>query len=438
MLLDFTFANYRSVKEKVTLSMERIKKLKEDDIDGHNVIPDKDGQVLKSAVIFGANASGKSNVVHAIRVMRDFVIHSAREGQVGDAIPVDAFAFSGDTTGPTMFEIRFLVANDEFRYGFEATGENVTAEWLYVNEEEMFVREADRFDLSENFGEGKDLAGRTRSNASFVSVCASFNGEYSKRIVTFFGGIEILSGLDFDIAFRTTLRLLRHEKFKRRIVDLLKFADTGISDVIQQQLTDESSEQKKRFRRANADNYRNTFFTVHSVHDNDYLLPLKEESAGTRRFFDFIGPILDAVDNDKTLIIDEFDARLHPLLSRELIRYFHKESKQAQLIITTHDSTLIKAPPQRLLGQRLFRRDQIWFTEKGHDQRTKLYSLSEFKRENGQGIRQDESYEKNYLDGRYGAVPILNEFRDLPNGSQEEKKRKHEFLPQTPKIKAKS
>jgi AAA15 family ATPase/GTPase len=425
MLLDFTFSNYKSVHEKITLSMERDTRLREDDIDATNVIKNEGGgDVLKSAVIYGPNAAGKTNIVKAMQFMKDFVINSVREGQAGDEIPVYPFAFVQKRQPASMFEIRFSQEGREYRYGFELTTEKVMGEWLYVDEKECFVRDENEFHLT-NFSEGKDLQDKTRPNALFISVCAGFNGKISQQLIRYFNQLEILLTLKFHV--ETTFE----NTYIDRLIALVKVADTGVSrikkDAIPEIIVEDNVSRlekhlssiqfpcipdlKDQVQKALEAKYAKVF-TEHIVDGEKYELPFDVTSAGTQRLIDLADLFFQAIDGNKTLFIDEFDARLHPLLARELIRYFHRESKQAQLILTTHDVTLLKGDVKRL-GKRLFRRDQVWFTEKNHDQATRLYSLSEFKKEDGTPVRQDESYEKKYLEGRYGGVPVLEDFAEL-------------------------
>jgi len=433
MLLDFTFANYKSVHEKITLSMERDTRLREDDIDATNVIKNENGtDVLKSAIIYGPNAGGKTNIVKAMKFMKDFVVNSSREGQASDKIPVFPFAFVRKHNPASMFEIRFLCEGQEYRYGFELTTEKVVGEWLYIDEEEYFHRDENEFYLT-NFSEGEDLQTKTRPNALFISVCASFNGKVSQQVIRFFVQLKILLASEFDK--ETTIK----EEYLDKLIGLVKVADVGISNIKKRVFSEKTIEELtssfekslppviiQAFGTTNLKDHIQSFldvtntqiFTEHIVEGEKYELHFSVTSAGTQRMMDLAVLFFQAIDENKILVIDEFDARLHPLLSRELIRYFHMESKQAQLIMTTHDVTLLKGDVQRL-GKRLFRRDQIWFTEKNHDQATWLYSLSEFKKEDGASVRQDESYEKKYLEGRYGGVPILDEFAELTRGLTE-------------------
>jgi len=284
-----------------------------------------------------------------------------------------------------------------------------------------------------NFPEGEDLQKRTRSNALFISVCDSFDGKYSQQVTRFFNQLEVLLTLEFGE--ETTFK----KEYLDRIITLAKVADVGISKIKRGGISEKQVEDlansiekfwppgtlqalgvttPKEFAQNFYENMSHPIFTEHVVGNVTYELPFNVTSAGTQRLIDLAGLFFQTIDKNKILVIDEFDARLHPLLSRTLIRYFHRESKQAQLIMTTHDVTLMKGDAQRL-GKRLFRRDQIWFTEKNHDQATQLYSLSEFKKEDGASVRQDESYEKKYLEGRYGGVPVLDEFAELTRGLTE-------------------
>ena len=420
MLLDFKVGNFRSIREPVTLSMERIPRLREKDLDKTNVITvtESKRKLLKSAVMYGANASGKSNVIKALYFMDRFVYKSAKDTQVGEKIQVSPFAFCEESqSAPSMFEIRFLVKGDEYRYSFEVTEKAIASEWLFRNDEKLFTREGEKISCSKLFPEGKDCKKKTRGNSLFLSVCAQWNGEISTLIMEeFFGKLGIVSGVTDEHLFSFSVDKLDDLKSREKIVALMKAAGAGITGVevakipfkkMFSELPAELREELgklKNIKKLSGESIPALSF----YHGSGNRLEYKYESEGTKKFFNLAGPIIEALEKSHVLVIDEFDARLHPMLAREIVRMFNsKSNKESQLVIATHDTNL--------LSPELFRRDQIWFTEKNDEQETDLYSLAEYKIE-GKPIRQDATYEKDYLKGRYGAIPFLGEF------SYEEKK----------------
>lgn len=377
MLVDFTVQNFLSIHQPITLSMERINPLIDEKLDD-NIVESgyKDIDLLKSIVIYGANASGKSNIIMSLGQMKRLVIDSASKLQRGDKLPYAPFAFAdGVQSGPTVMEIKFILDSKLYRYGFEYNQKIFQTEWLFQNKKKLFTRENDKIECSDEFKEGQGLVERTRRNALFLSVCAQLNGKISGRILDgFFSNIEGLdSGSKGYPVF--TVNLLDNNEFHDEILMALKAADLGISGV-------DISESG-----------------IKMLH-GDKPLPIRYESDGTKKLFGLIGPILDTIDKGYLLLIDELNDHLHPILARNLIKMFHsKTNSKAQLIFSTHDTNM--------LSSSRFRRDQIWFTEKNQKLETDLYSLADF----DDGNLDDQfSFEKDYMRGRYGAIPYLGDF----------------------------
>ena len=451
MLIQFSVANYRSFRDEVTFSMLASSlKAKHPELNKKNLFAAHGGvNLLTSAAIYGANASGKSNLIAAMSFMRHFVIHSANVKEEGDAegIEVEPFRLSTETdTEPSFFEVVFIAKEQRYRYGFEVTAERVEAEWLYVapkaRESKLFEREGDKITLGEKFkSEGRDLAERTRPIALFLSVCAQFKGKIAEEVLDWFRSLGITTGLmDRDNSMRTfTERMFRDKDSAKAIDTLLTQLDLGI-EAIQvekmiiptpnlQPLPDDAPEELRRLhneaRKFEAalesvqealgeiadfsSGEREVVRTVHrKVGDGDQsnmeeLFDLDEhESEGTKKLFSLSGPLVDTLKRGDVLIIDELDARLHPLLTKEIVSLFNdpvRNSKHAQLVFATQDTNL--------LDNHVLRRDQIWFVEKDRQGASYLYSLAEFK------VRNDATYEKDYILGRYGAIPFLGGMRHL-------------------------
>lgn len=413
MLIQFQVANYRSFKEPEIFSMVAAKiSSKDKSIDVNNVINLSDNpDLLTSAAIYGANASGKSNLITAMRFMKTFVLNSLQDFQADEVIGVEPFRLSEETIDlPSSFEIVFILDDRRYRYGFEVDTEKVVSEWLYhvpsSRETRLFERNGENISISSAFREGKtELFALTRHNALFLSVVAQFNGELSRKILRWFRGLGISSGLN-DRSYRLyTIQNLEKDRYRDEIIDFVRRLDLGISDIeIEHEITD-YQQSLPGFGVEPRPITRSVVKTAHRKFDiegkpstiENFNLDL-HESEGTRKLFAFAGPIIDTLQSGKILIVDELDARLHPLITCAIIDLFNSvrnNPHRAQLVFTTHDTNL--------LSNKLFRRDQIWFAEKDKKGATHLYSLVEFK------VRNDASFEKDYVSGRYGAIPFIGD-----------------------------
>lgn len=427
MLIEFTVGNYRSFKDPATLSMVASKMVSQDQQLDENTIVEPAGapRLLTSAVIYGANASGKSNLIAALDFVQFMVLESARRAQATGGIAVEPFRLSTVTAPqPSQFEIVFRTSTGtQYRYGFRADRDTIQGEWLFhvptIREALLFQREADQFRLGAGFKEGRGLAEKTRPNALFLSVAAEFNGRTARDITNWFLDTSIVSGLDDQAARLQTLSLWSDPDGFRQIASFLKGLDLNIDDVrleTEQGALLRVQESMPGYfvagdRVVTPGAYR--IKTVHTTYDatgqpaGSAIFDLDwQESEGTRKLFALSGPLLTALASGTPFVADEFDARLHPILTRKLVEMFNSRStnpRGAQLIFTTQDANL--------LDNRLFRRDQIWFTEKNRQGATQLYSLAEFR-----GIRNDASFRKDYIRGRFGAIPFLGDL-DLVRGN---------------------
>jgi uncharacterized protein len=432
MLIEFSVGNYRSFKERVTLSMVAAKiKSQPERLDADNVFRvDDDLTLLKSAAIYGANASGKSNLIAALGFMRQFVLNSSRDSQVGERIGVEPFLLNTETVGqPSHFEIVFLLDGIIHRYGFEVTAERVVAEWLYHTpgrkEANLFER-SDKIERKRTFKEGRDLEKRTRSNALYVSVVAQFNGELASAIVSWFARLGTLLGLTDVHQMMQAMHFFEDATYQPAIIEFIRRFDVGIDDIAMQRspakppaLPSDAPEELRRVFDILSGIEGAEHIAVQTLHPcfdasallvETIALDLEQhESDGTRKLFAFAYPILRTLREGLVLVIDELDARLHPLITRQLIKLFNSQETNphnAQLIFTTHDTNL--------LSGMLFRRDQIWFVEKSRRGESTLYSLVEYRQAAGKKIRNDASFEKDYIAGRYGAIPYIGSFDALP------------------------
>jgi hypothetical protein len=431
MLLEFTVGNFMSFKDAKTLNMvaSAIKEHQNTNvfkIEIPQALRSKDINLLKSSVIYGANGSGKSNLIKAILFMKNFVLNSSRTIQASDKIPVERFALSSEKDNdPSFFEIIFIFQGVRYRYGFEIDKISVVNEWLYYapkgKEAKLFIREGNDLELGPNFKEGKGLHEKTRNNALFLSVTAQFNGEISINILNWFKQkLRIISGLDDKKYANFTLKQIRDEKGRNEILKFLAIADLGISDIelksydvdrvpekIKEKLYESLKTQKPE---ANSPEIKEVFrlFSIHDRYDKENIkletIPFDfgAESEGTRKLFSLAGLVTHALKEGSILIVDELDSRLHPMMTKFLIELFNSNETNranAQLIFVTHDTNL--------LTNSIFRRDQIWFTEKDRYGATDLYSLVEYK------VRSDASFNKDYILGKYGAIPFIGDPKSL-------------------------
>ena len=420
MLLEFTVGNYKSFNSPVTFSM-LASTLKE-----HQVTPvfeESKYKLLKSAIIFGANASGKSNLFKAIGFMKNFVLNSAKQTRIMEKIAVDHFKLGADTEeNPSVFEMIFLIDGIQYRYGFQANRERVIAEWLFfvpsTKEAKLFIREGKNIDLGIRYKEGQGLADKTRENALFLSVVAQFNGEISLHIIKWFKNINIISGLD-DTEYRhDTIKKLNNTEFKKWALKYLEMADINIVDIEILPTTVKHTKLVKELQQIVAEPKAPFGHTSIKLHYQKYdknnkkisleVFDLDEnESKGMQKILFLAGPFWDVLKNGKILIIDEFDARLHHRLTHSLAKLFNSpiaNTRKAQFILGTYDTTLLRND--------LFRRDQVWFIEKDRYGVSELYSLAEYKISD-KVVRKDASFDKSYLLGKYGAVPIPGDFEEL-------------------------
>jgi uncharacterized protein len=420
MLIQFSVGNYKSFKRAVTLSMvaSAIKsKPNLKSVDENNLIPVNGKlRLLKSAVIYGANASGKSNLITAISFMRRLVLGSAKNTQSSEKIAVDRFRLGVETdNAPSFFEIIFLMEGKKFRYGFEVSTDRVSSEWFYFvptsTEAKLFERDSNGISIGKYFKEGRGIEKRTRDNALFLSVAAQLNGEISGQALDWFRCMKINLGINFDFDRFEAAETFEQMKERGSLIEFIGNLDLDIEDIVAERIplkipvAEEMPEHFATFLKAFDGEKVVQISTVHRRYDKDgnvvsrvFFDMVKNESHGTIRLFALAPVLLDALREGDVVCIDELGARLHPILTRHIIGLFNNKitnPKNAQLVFTTHETDL--------LTNRIFRRDQIWFTEKDRMQATDLYSLAEFK------VRNDRSFEKDYIHGRYGAIPFIKD-----------------------------
>ncbi|WP_043631184.1 AAA family ATPase [Nonomuraea candida] len=397
MLVGFRAANVLSFREEFELSLlapdggDRAAR----SVAGLNVSP--------VAAIFGANASGKTNVLSAMRWMRHAVLDSVADWARAEGVPRRPFALEKEASGDaSLFEVDVVLGGDRHVYGFEVSDERVETEWLHVyprgsrRRQVWFERDADR--LGSGAGEyrfpsdwlkgaKRPVIDYTRPNALFLTAAGSLHLRQLAPLHDWFKHNLWLVGPGDDLRKRdaaTRWRLLRPE-FRQRVEGLLGVADLGVVGVEVDDRGDETPEVS----------------LVHRGKDGPVPFDMgQQESFGTLAWFAFLGPLLEALDEGAALLVDELDSSLHPLLVAEVVRLFEDPVANphgAQLVFTGHDVTLLS----RAHVERPLDREQVWITEKRRTGESELYPLTSV------GVRADESLERGYLRGRYGGVPHI-------------------------------
>lgn len=424
MIEEFSFGNFWSFKDIQTLNMTAAKiKSKNSELDQINVFPiNKDLNLLKSKAIYGANASGKSNVIKALVTFIRIVKDSAKEERAISLI--DPFQLSTDTENePTYFQLIFRIGKTRYRYGFESDDKSIKSEWLFSTpskrEQPLFIREGKSIiEINQtHFEEGVTYQKLFENSEEpiftdtslFISHLSSTGiGKISKQVVKTISSISIISGLGHRGMYGVAGDSLSDTVKKKFILNFLKKADIGIDDLNTIEITNENlpenieDEVKEDLKKGKIIISSRTKYNAgfKSEGKSDFSFGM-QESEGTKKMFELSPFIYRSIKEGTPLFIDEFDSRFHPLLTKKIVDLYNSiENKKAQLIFTTHDTNLLSSD--------LLRRDQIDFVEKDKFGASHLYTLVEIK-----GVRNDASFEKDYIQGKYGAIPFLGDFTNL-------------------------
>lgn len=422
MLIQFSVTNYQSfmTTQSLTLTANTATELQEENtfISHVSNLP----RLLRSTVVYGPNAAGKSNLIHAIAFMRKFVLSSAKESQEGEKINVTPFLLNRKSAqSPSEFEILFIHDGIRYQYGFAVNSERVTGEWLFAypknRAQKWFERNYDYETQKDIWYFGPKFAAThkvwqdaTRSNALFLSTAIQLNNEQLKPIFNWFDHkLRVITRVE-NISPEFSIGEYEKEEKKKKILKFINAADPSITNIVlkEKDFSMESlpADMPQSIKEEIAKDLRGEklteLFFKHLSSDTgeDVTFDPDKESAGTRKLFALAGPWLDVLENGFVLFVDELDASLHPLLVRFLLNLIHNPETNrhnAQLVFTTHDTTI--------LDQKFMRRDQAWFVEKNNENSTCLYPLSDYK------PRKGESLQKGYLYGRYGALPCPGELR---------------------------
>ncbi len=425
MLIEFKVGNFLSFKDIATLSM--VASADKEQLDTNTIKINDKLRLIRSAAVYGANASGKTNLFKAMAFMRYFILNSSKESQSTEKIPVDRFRLSTETEEmPSTFETTFIIDNIRYRYGFQVDRERIHNEWLYfvptIREAALFIREKDSIKLGPGFKEGRGLEEKTRPNALFLSVADQFNGEIAKKILEWIKNFKIAPALDSSEEEMFTISSWDDKDFRDFTLKFLKAADIGIKDlqIKSAPITEDDIPKelpmklRKKLLSKLSEGKRVEVNSIHQKYDKNKKLLSEEhfdfdstESAGTQALFAFSAPIYYTLKNGWGLAVDELTTKLHPVLTRAIIEIFHQynagkdeeSTSKAQFIFASHDTNI--------LTSRFFRRDQIWFTRKDEYEASDLYSLEEFR------IRKDASFNKDYITGKYGAIPFIGDIESL-------------------------
>ena len=401
MLCQFTVKNYKSIRDEVTFDMQAAAISEHED----RIIRDKDGEIfLPVSAIYGPNGGGKSNVLEvlhtlAVKVLRPLYATGDNEERIflQKKMIIEPFAFSEETKSePTEFEIFFRTELAEYRYILHVNRDVVVDERLDrvkmdTGRRSALFERGEEIILKGAFAKLKisDELSETLPLLSYLGITYKKN-EVVKDVLEWFE-----YGIDF-LNYGNSMEELRmavssSEAVKHLMLRMIQEMDLDIVD----------------FRVVKDENDRIDVYTKHMVEGRETELNLLEESSGTKKLFGLMPFIADSLLSGTTLVIDELDAKIHPVLLRYIIMMFSNMSinkKKAQLIFTSHDLST--------MNSEVFRRDEIWFVAKGNSQNSQLYSLVEFKNEKGESVRKDAKFDKQYLEGKYGADPYLKRIID--------------------------
>ncbi len=443
MLIEFRVSNYRSIGEEQILSLIPAPRQKEY---MDNIVFNGKHNALNAIAIYGANGSGKSNLLLAMGLLDKLIYLSARSTST-TKLPYDPFLLrEGWDSRPTKFEITFIINDNRYRYGLEFKKEEIVSEWLYRKSQGreviLFLREGETIDASSGLkGNPKIIDAAieaTRSNALFLSTCDMFNVEEAKIIFQWFKHFNKIDGIDTEDEEIRTVSMWDNETDRDDIVQYILRLNLGLDGIdISKKDFDEKdlpknidSKTRNLLIKKLSDSQSYSVQAIHKMYSSDGMETGKNlfwnfderESKGTNKALHLSGPILWALKNGGVLIIDEIEAKMHPLLTLDTIKIFlskERNPNNAQLIFATHDTNLLTYSE--------LRRDQIYFTEKNKWESTEIYSLSDFiyLDKNGSSKiekeRPDTDKEKRYFEGRYGAIPFLGSFKGLKSNTNGKK-----------------
>lgn len=413
MLLMFKVKNYTSFKNESILDMRATAYVQHPT---HVIrVNDKLG-LLKTTALYGANASGKSNLISAMFFFEQYIFsqfinknenENFESNEIGMKMKLEPFGLSNDTNNASEFDIIFLHNDKQIQYGFECTSKEVLNEWLFINDKKVFERTGMELSFGNKYQRMLGAYKKLPAERLYIAVLEYFLDEEAKNVVLgdFISFFRKEYNVFSEILFESTVKglagmvglskkLVSNEVYRKKVEHYLRLIDVGIKrlDVQTEMIFDEHTGKKKE---------EKVVRTVHDIYDEtgnivgEKLFDLRQESTGTLRFLAYIQNIIEMISNGGVFIVDEMSARLHPLLTKLVVDIFcSSQNKKAQLIFTTHDISL--------LNNNQFRRDEVVFIDKNERGESGLYALSDLK------VREDATFNKDYLQGKYGAIPIFN------------------------------
>jgi uncharacterized protein len=418
MLIEFRVENHRSLRDEQVFTMEAGRSSGPDDshvraVEGHKA------SIVTAAALYGANASGKSNLLSALTYMCDAVKDSYRLWEPGGGVPRDPFAWGEMKQKPSLYEVTFLRGTIKYQYGFVVDDAEVLEEWLYAwpgrRKQTWFEREQSAVKFGDGLkGDNRVVEDLSRHNALLISAAAQHGHSQLMPVYEWFGDVmmknvrrsaamqprrwrrDARKELWQELTQALTLAF-DHSDFRESwdsgLKSLLLAADVGIVDAKIEDVSEVGLG-------------LDVIYFRHEGDSDDAWVPLSEESAGTQKLFDLAKPLLYVLANGGMLVVDELERSLHPLLAAHVLRQFtdaRTNPKNAQIVFTTHDTNLLGTT----LGEPGLARDQVWLTEKQQNGGTVVYPLTDFK------PRKAENIERGYLQGRYGAIPFLGDLQKL-------------------------
>ena len=412
MLIMYRVNNYMSFKNDAILDLRKTSFREHKS----HILEIDNFELLKSVAIYGANASGKSNFISSIAAFQDIINsqfyyekdNDDKENDISSKFKIRPFLFTDKINDSVEFEIIFL-NKSLYQYGISIESEQIISEWLMVDNEMVFERTKQNLEYGEIFGHVLSKYSKFRKDQLYValldyfvvedeikSILEKFKEFFSSKLNLYFEIIFESSIKGAATGVRFTKKLESDEAFRSKVADYLKKIDVGINDVV-------VDTEIKKSKRTGVEEEKKVIKTLHNVYDDDgniissKLLDLHFESSGTLRFFSFIQEILDIMENGGVFIVDELSSRLHPLLTKFIVDLFQSDNNcKTQLIFTTHDTNL--------MNKDQFRRDEIVFIDKDERGISKIYTLSDL------DVRKDASFEKDYFNGKYGAIPIIKSY----------------------------
>ncbi|MCF6404880.1 ATP-binding protein [Chitinophaga filiformis] len=419
MLVYFKAGNYKSIKDPIVINFEATSISEHQET---NVIEKSKTKLLKTILLYGANASGKSKILDAFVTYRALILRSTSYHST-TLLPVEPFKLNTETVKlPSLFESEFVIRNKRYRYGFEAYRGLIKSEWLLevksTTESPVYLRIGQDFQVNyKKFQNSEGLENKCNENVLFVSVADQWNVPLAKEIYRWFYEMFTIHGLnDTDYKTRTN-KLFEIPEYRTMINNLMSHADLGINSVNVIKLVEDQREKQEgqaSLYPTEFDN-KNRVVTNHYVYNNEGEITgetsfdmLTHESEGTKKFYNIIGAILFAIRKGQFVVIDEIDARFHTLLTKAIMGLFNSETVKsgAQLLAASHDIAVV--------DHELLRRDQIYIVEKDNLAATRVVNLVEYKT-----VRKDTPFGKNYLEGKYGGIPFIENLENfLKNGEE--------------------